>query len=371
MNITTRCWGRLLGVGLVVVLTALSTSVVSSAVAGADSSTVLVTNCSASGSGSLPNAVATAPSGATILFTVACPSAHPITLASGTIEIGQSLNIRGPGAARIAVDGGNLNTVFQVDSDCTVTISGITIQNGYGPAETPDAGGVTDFGTLTVSNSILTNNHSAYGGGAINNFGTLTVSNSIISKNGAVYGGGISNQGAANLSNSLVSNNTASGGGGIANSDTLTMPATMVVSNSILSNNSATYGGGIDNGFGTVTLSNSTLSDNSAPGSVGGGIYNGSGVSGVGRVSVVNSLLWGNSAAGGGGIDNYLATVTLSGSLVWDNNAADGGGIDNLDGTVNITNGHFAGNTGTSTPPYTGIYNMGGTLKVDSTSTFA
>jgi len=65
--------------------------------------------------------------------------------------------------------------------------------------------------------------------------------------------------------------NAGSGnGGGVDNSGTLT------VSNSVFSSNSAgTYGGGLDNeGGGTATVSNSTFTSNSA-GSLGGGINNG------------------------------------------------------------------------------------------------
>jgi hypothetical protein len=86
---------------------------------------------------------------------------------------------------------------------------------------------------------------------------------------------------------------------------------TVMVSNSTLSGNSADLnGGGIDNEGGMVTVSNSILSDNSAH--FGGGIYND-----LGTVTIQESTLSGNIAANfGGGI--YNAT---SGNLMIESNS--------------------------------------------------
>src|SRR5229473_3483470 len=86
----------------------------------------------------------------------------------------------------------------------------------------------------------------------------------------------------------------AFGGGGILNYGTLTL------SNSTLSGNSATYDGGgiLNNGRGTVTISNSRLSGNSASGGYyasGGGIFN------SGTATISNSTLSDNRATYYGG----------------------------------------------------------------------
>ena len=113
-------------------------------------------------------------------------------------------------------------------------------------------------------------------------------------------GGGIDNSGTLTVSNSTIDNNTASngiidfGGGGIFNVGTLT------VSNSTIANNSATgsygSGGGIDNDAGTLTVSNSTIANNSAVGT-GGGIFTWFG-SGTGSLTVTDSTIANNSATG-------------------------------------------------------------------------
>ncbi len=121
-------------------------------------------------------------------------------------------------------------------------------------------------------------------------------------------GGGIHNViGTLTISNSTFSGNTASDGGGINNDGTLT------ISNSTFSGSSATHafgsGGGISN-LGTLTISNSTISGNSAP--FGGGIY-----TNLGTLTISNSTISGNSATGGsGGIHLINGTVTLQNTIV-------------------------------------------------------
>ena len=93
---------------------------------------------------------------------------------------------------------------------------------------------------------------SAGGAGGIDNYGTLTVSDSILSGSSAqdYRGGGIDNayQATLTVSNSTLSSSSANGNGYYGNGS----------------------GGGIDN-CGALTVSNSTLSGSSA--GIGGGIY--------------------------------------------------------------------------------------------------
>jgi hypothetical protein len=81
-------------------------------------------------------------------------------------------------------------------------------------------------------------------------------------------------------------------------------------------------GGGISNSGGTVTLTNSTVSGNSATaGLEGGGIVNFNG----GTVTLTNSTVSDNSALfGGGGIFNVGGAVTLRNTILAGNSASTG-----------------------------------------------
>jgi len=169
-------------------------------------------------------------------------------------------------------------------------------------------------------------------------------------------GGGINNNGTLTLTDSAVSGNTARGsyayGGGIGSYGTLTLI------NSTVSGNTAGYGGGIWS-KGTLALTDSTVSGNTATGTDsqgGGGIWH------QGTLTLTNSTVSGNTGDYGGGIVNG-GTLTLINSTVSGNTAKfPGGGIYN-GGTAMLTNSTVSGNTADSGG---GIYN-GGTLTLTST----
>jgi hypothetical protein len=173
----------------------------------------------------------------------------------------------------------------------------------------------------------------------------------------SVGGGGIANDGTLSITNSTLSSNSANSGGGITNGGTLS------VTNSTLYGNSSSYGGGIDNDGDTLSVTNSTLSSNSAY--YGGGIDNDSGT-----VRVTNSTLSSNSAYYGGGIRNEgmmsVTNSTLSSNSGINVGTGYGGGIDN-DGTLSVTNSTFSGNRALIGG---GILNGGGTASVTN-STFS
>ena len=189
----------------------------------------------------------------------------------------------------------------------SLTLASSTIASNQATAGSPGVGGYPGLGEggglwilfqtgmPAITGSTLSGNSTTGdgGGGGISNWGTLTVSNSTLSANSAYQGGGMYNLG------------------------------TLTVSNSTLSGNSAYQGGGIYN-EGTLTVSNSTLSGNSAPNGGGGGIYNTGYFGGAGALTVTSSTLSGNSANTGGGIDNfgaYASTVSRN-TLVAGNTAA-------------------------------------------------
>jgi hypothetical protein len=161
------------------------------------------------------------------------------------------------------------------------------------------------------------------------------------------YGGGIAINGNSivTVTNSTISGNTASDGGqggGIYNN------ASVTVTNSTISGNTASNGGqgGGIYADGTATVTDSTISLNAAEdGGQGGGIYN------DGTATVTDSTISGNTAADGGqgaGLDNQgLVTVTdstIAGNTLPGAGGGQGGGIYN-DSTAVVTDSTISGNT--------------------------
>jgi len=105
------------------------------------------------------------------------------------------------------------------------------------------------------------------GTGATVRLNALTISGGTSTK----MGGGIANSGTLTVSNSTLTGNSAFRGGAIYNDGTLT------VINSTLSGNSSTDDGGAIFNDGTAIVSNSTFSENTAGGSGGNGLWGESG----------------------------------------------------------------------------------------------
>lgn len=144
----------------------------------------------------------------------------------------------------------------------------------------------------------------------------------------------------ATLTGLTIANANISGSGGaILNSGTLT------INDSTLSNNvitSSTNGGAIYS-TGALTINNSTLSGNSAGGS-GGAIYS------TGAVTISKSTFSGNSATNSGGAIDVTNALTIGNSTFSGNNALNGGAIRNdaTNGILTLDSSTISGNTATS-----------------------
>ena len=113
-----------------------------------------VVNNHDSGEGSLRWAIAAASTGDTIAFEIG-DSGESILLTSGSLRINESINIQGPGASELSIDGNaNQFQPFTITGpDVNVDISGLTIQNGGGGST---GGGIqVVFGTLTLTDCLL------------------------------------------------------------------------------------------------------------------------------------------------------------------------------------------------------------------------
>jgi len=158
---------------------------------------------------------------------------------------------------------------------------------------------------VNIRHGLSSGDSSSGGGGIYNLDGTLTLTNSTVSDNTAnANGGGIWNSGALTLTNSTISGN---------NSDPVGAGSF-----------SSRVGGGIFNlGPGTLTIANSTVSGNTAGGG-GGGIYDWALGAVVGSVTVINSTISGNTATGGGGLFNNTASIIKLINTIVANNPSNG-----------------------------------------------
>ena len=299
--------------------------------------TLTVLNNLDRGAGSLRDAIKHADGGDTIIFDSSL-NGQTITLTSGALGIGKSLDIEGPGARLLAISGNSQSRVFDISQDLdkptvAVTIGGLTIADGLSSSGT--GGGIYNRGgTLTLINLRLSNNtangasdadHAARGGAvAILEGGILIVSGCEFNGNqalatgtgngfgGAIYLLGFSKPVTAAIANTSFSFNLVQGGdGGNAHSGLLF--AGLAV------------GGAINSDVGvTLSIDGCTFRGNKAQGgsniagksAVVGGACGGA-LLGVGEtITVINSQFTENVAVGGkGNIGVYEVGNAIGGGL--------------------------------------------------------
>lgn len=239
----------------------------------------LVTNPANSGVGSLRQIIDGLSSGETVGFGTLGTST--ITLTS-SISTNRSFSLLGPGSANLTISGGDTSQILLVTSSAKVTLKDITLALG----RTDLDGGCLRIGenaTVTLAGDLVMRDCTAGDaeqGGGVMNYGTLAVTDSVVVRdNKAKDGGGIYNRGTLTLSgNSSVSQNEAKDDGGAVYNDegSVTMSGQAKLTNNIASDK----GGGIYLLGGSLTMSENALvtlnradADNSG-GGTGGGVYN-------------------------------------------------------------------------------------------------
>jgi hypothetical protein len=258
-------------------------------------------------------------------------------------------------------DGGIQNDSWMTVSSCTFSQNRAgSVGGGYGNT-TSGSGSISDCtfsdnlagygggiyvgsGKLTIANSTISDNQAGSGGGIFNFSGIFKVTDCILDQNTAIFettsgkaigrGGAISNYygGSASISGCTISGNKAGKGGGI-----MVLAGTLTLTNSTVSDNLATIngttpaddGGGIDNA-GTLKITNSTIAGNSS--SIGGGLYDDGDTT-----TIVNATIADNEATGGpdsgAGIDNISgSSTTLNNTIVAQNTDGSGGPADDIAG---------------------------------------
>ena len=317
---------------------------------------------------------------------------------TGTITLNSALpdlsnttgvtDIEGPGASSLTVARSSASgtpdfSVFTVDANVKAKLAGLTITGGlFGERRRHRQRGHADGHQLHHRQQLGLQQRIRHGGGGIYNVDTLTVTNSTIDNNSV----GLRRRHLQQLQQGHILADSrqlhhrrqleATGdGGGIANGGTLT------VTNSTIDNNSAEYGGvdsgtissggGIDNA-GTLTVTNSTIANNSAFGlrrrhrqrghadghqlhhrqqlgrGSGGGIFS------DGTLTVTNSTIAYNSAespgSGGGlvALDNLYVVSTLDNTIVALNTSGSSATPDDIAGTVSSASAYNLIGTGGS-----------------------
>jgi hypothetical protein len=275
---------------------------------------ITVTNSNDIGPGSLRQALADANDGDTINFDPAL-NGRNISLTSSELVVDKNVTIHGPGRNLLGVFRSS-NTpfrIFHIMPNSAVTIAGLTISSGGAGEEQGGGGILNDHATLTIDTCAVQNSFAGYGGG--------------------VYNDGSAGSSTLTLFNSTVTSNFASAGGGIFNDAANSGTATLSLTNSTVNSNTAAYngfptgggaGGGIVNEGGTLTITNSSVTNNHAGVSDPFALGNGGGIINDGTVTITNSTISNNQAyQSGGGIDN-AGTLTITSSTV-SGNRADGG----------------------------------------------
>src|SRR5262245_51714534 len=141
--------------------------------------------------GTLRGAITLTPAGGVVDF---LPGLSGTITLTSILSINKSLTIQGPGAGLVTVSGAGKTRIFNVASGADVTISGLTIANGSGPAFFGDSAAITNSGNLTLADCKVDSTP----GGGLANHAVLTVTNGTFTNNV----GGLSNDGTATVTNS-------------------------------------------------------------------------------------------------------------------------------------------------------------------------
>jgi uncharacterized repeat protein (TIGR01451 family) len=276
------------------------------------------------------------------------PSTGDLDVTSGT-----SLTITGAGASSTIIDATHTDRAFAVQLGASLSISGVTVQNGSQPDTAP-------------SNNSVSPGY----GGAFYNDGSLSVNASVLLNNSSINGGGVvfadTGASATSITNSTVTGNTTESTGGVVFADS----GSVTFTNDTVTHNSSNGEGGVlydnpgANTVGPVTVSGSTLSNDVAD-SDGGAIY----LTSAGALTVSSSILdndaTDNSAGGAIEDDNSLPLTVSASTFSGDNSGDDDGGAIYTDGT-DLSAGGVSGSTFTNDDG-----DDGGAMYMDGSATTA
>jgi len=305
--------------------------------------TYTVTNTADSGAGSLRQALddANSNAGADVIVFDAGASGT-ITLTTGQLDIFDDVMITGLGATNSIISGNNASRIFYIyngAASLTVSISGLTMTDGY-VGNNGEGGAIANWGNdLTLSSVVLTGNSATGDGGAIfsqgwqtGRYAPLRIVDSEITDNSAGFvGGGLGlyQMGDVTITNTVVTGNTANGakGGGLSVKEV----GNVSIVNSVFQYNTAnSQGAGISlYQTGDVSIDSTTIDQNistcviTAGTCAGGGVY----AFATDSFTMTNSTVSGNEASYSGGIHlGVNGDVLIANSTIANNVANDGDG---------------------------------------------
>lgn len=294
--------------------------------------------------------------------------------------------------------GSTTGPVFEVPSDCTLTLTDCKVTGQIVCNDSSNGSGVyVNGGTLNLYSGQITQSYgqkgtdsNKYGGGVyVGAGGTFNMYGGVITENSANYGGGVYvKSGTFNMDGGTIKSNTSSGGYG-----TLSFGGAGVyveASGNFIMNNTAsvtenkigygsTGGAGVYVNGGTFEMHNSaSVTGNKATNGTlnGGGVY----VNGSGTFAMNNSAsVSGNTANQGGGVYVESGTFNMNDGKISGNKAkndkasndTNGGGVFvNKSGTFNMNDGAISDNKATNSDEWNttyggGVYVSGGTFTMN------
>jgi hypothetical protein len=275
-----------------------------------------VTSCADDGSpGTLRSVIAGTAEGDTVdLSALTCST---ITLTQGAIPIIPDVTLIGPGADKLALDGAGLDRVFVHFGYYAFTLRNLTVRNGFNQVSGYHVSG----GACVLSDGYVTLDHSMVSG--CTSVGEGAYGGAILAHSVALYSSTLSN----NLAQgSFLNVATASYGGGAFSYNGVTVLYDSTVSNNRAIVDPGNTHGNYNTGAGIFTdnggiAMRSTIAGNSTDG-------DGGGIASHAAFSISNSTISGNTAhRGGGAFARMYGAITVQSSTIAFNSAFSGGGI--------------------------------------------
>ncbi len=284
------------------------------------------------------------------------------------LELSKQLTLAGAGTSSTFLDGEDNHRVLQATSLNGLTLQNLTVQNGR--VTGANGAGIFNFQTLTLANVQVINNTTDGGGAAIYNNGTLILQNTqVLSNTSEGVGAGIYNwySGMVSITDSTFAHNAGHQGGGIYNLGDLD-----IIDSTIQGNSAVLFGAGLTIFGGTTQITGTTFLENQTVG-YGGGIVNNLGV-----LTVTNSTVSANTAVDRSGIANISASAqtalinsTIAGNFATSPSSARVGGVSNdSTGVISLQNTLVADNEGRNCGASGSWTSLGNNLSSDTYCNF-